>query len=167
MSSFKFDCEVICKNTFEHPTTNPSVPSSEMSIETLKKTFLPACVKSVGRKQNIMFLKYSETYLLNSLGLCIPFHVRTYVLIIVRTHQFLFSVIILHFFPSSYSGFPLSTLFCVSCWQLHWNIHHRPNPLILKYCLSPSLKLQASWKQMLCFIYLSLSSVPRTVPGTH
>ena len=38
-----------------------------------------------------MFLKYSETYLLNLLGLCIPFHVSTYVIVILRTHQFLFS----------------------------------------------------------------------------
>ena len=38
-----------------------------------------------------MFLKYSETYLLNLLGLCIPFHVSTYVFVIVRAHQFLFS----------------------------------------------------------------------------
>lgn len=54
------------------------------------KKKLPVFVKSVGRKQNIMFLKYSETYLLNSFGVYIPYHVSTYVLAIVRIHPFLF-----------------------------------------------------------------------------
>lgn len=92
LSSFKLECEVICKKHFWAPYHQSICSLLRNEHWNIKKPFCQSVWNLwEENKTSSFFFKYSETYLLNLLGLCIPFHVSTYVIVIVRTHQFLFS----------------------------------------------------------------------------